>query len=253
MVVNCRSKLQKFMIDDLFPDVEIPKPAVNAAAKTVVSFIPYLGNAISTIWNEFESAQLQRKVERFEELVKTLSNDLTRLETRVNQEYINKPDCADLLEKTVHNIVIERLEEKRLAYKNILINSIVDKNCDFDRTEKYISLLSQMTKIDILLLSTFQNPELTNKQNGYPVKNHSEIKMGNVTHTYQRDYNIYDIIYELWRFNKEDIADSIAFLYQNRLINKDNFVLSTNGHPIHTLDNMLTNKGKEFIRFITTP
>ena len=155
MVVNCRSKLQKFMIDDLFPDVEIPKPAVNAAAKTVVSFIPYLGNAISTIWNEFESAQLQRKVERFEELVKTLSNDLTRLETRVNQEYINKPDCADLLEKTVHNIVIERLEEKRLAYKNILINSIVDKNCDFDRTEKYISLLSQMTKIDILLLSTF--------------------------------------------------------------------------------------------------
>lgn len=241
------------MIDDLFPDAEIPNEVVQGAKKTLVSYIPILGNAITNIWNEFESAQLQRKTERLETLITSLCDDLQRLEGQINQEYIKKSDCADILEKTVYAVVIERIEDKRNAYKNILLNSIISKNADFDRTEKYMQLLSQMTKIDILLLKTFSNPEKVNKQLGNPIKNPFIDESGRILSSYQRDYVLHDILHKLWKFDKEDIADSISFLFQNRLINKESYILKTNGHPIDTLDDMLTDKGKGFVRFILTP
>lgn len=245
--------LYKMQNDDLFPDIEIPQEIVNATKKTLVSYIPIVGNAITNIWNEFESAQLQRKIERLESLITGLCIDLKRLETRINKEYINKQDCADILEKAAYAVAIERLEEKREAYKNILLNSIVSDKADFDRTEKYMQLLSQMTRIDIILVKTFHNPQEINKQRGNPIKNPFIDENGNRLPAYQRDYLLHDILYGLLKLDKEDIADSIDFLYQNRLINKDSYKLSTNGHPIHTLDGMLTEKGKGFVDFILTP
>ena len=239
--------------DDLFPEVEIPQEIVNATKKTLVSYIPIVGNAITNIWNEFESAQLQRKIERLESLITGLCIDLKRLETRINKEYINKQDCADILEKAAYAVALERLEEKREAYKNILLNSIVSDKADFDRTEKYMQLLSQMTRIDIILVKTFYNPQETNKQRGNPIKDPFIDENGNRFPSYQRDYLLHDILYSLLKYEREDIADSIEFLYQNRLINKDSYKLSTNGHPIHTLDGMLTEKGKGFVKFILTP
>lgn len=239
--------------DDLFPEIEIPQEIVNATKKTLVSYIPIVGNAITNIWNEFESAQLQRKAERLESLITGLCIDLKRLETRINKEYINKQDCADILEKAAYAVAIERLDEKREAYKNILLNSIVSDKADFDRTEKYMQLLSQMTRIDIILVKTFHNPQEINKQRGNPIKNPFIDENGNRLPSYQRDYLLHDILYGLLKLDKEDIADSLDFLYQNRLINKDSYKLSTNGHPIHTLDGMLTEKGKGFVDFILTP
>lgn len=239
--------------DDLFPDVEIPQEVVNAAKKTIISYLPVVGNAITNIWNEFESAQLQRKTERLESLITNLCSDLKRLEAHINKEYINQQDCADIIEKTIHAVVIERLEEKREAYKNILINSIVSKKVDYDRTEKYMQLLSQMTRIDLLLLKTFQNPQKINKELGNPVKDPFIDENGNRLSSYQKDYLLHDILYSLLKLDKEDIADSIDFLYQNRLINTDSYKLSTNGHPIHTLEGRLTEKGKGFVQFILNP
>lgn len=253
MEVNYRSKHQRLMVDDLFPETEIPNEVVQGAKKTLVSYIPIVGNAITNIWNEFESAQLQRKTERLEMLITSLCDDLQRLEGQINQDYIKKSDCADILEKTIYAVVIERTEYKREAYKNILLNSIIAKNVDFDRTEKYMQLLSQMTGIDILLLKTFHNPQLVNKQNGNPIKDPFIDENGNMLRSYPVDYELHNTLHNLWKFDKEDISDSLSFLFQNKLINKENYVIKTNGNPIDIFDNMLTIKGKRFVKYLITP
>ena len=241
------------MIDDLFPEVEIPTEVVSGVAKTIAERIPILGNLLVNISDEFANSRLLRKMERFGELLNGLNDGLSRLETTVNQEYISRADCADILEKTIQAVVIERLEEKREAYKNILLNSITATTVDFDRTEKYMQLLSQMTRIDILLLKTLHNPQLVNKQQGNPIKYPFTDEKGNRYTASQREYILQDLLRDIWKFSKEDIADSMAFLFQNRLIKEENGREISNAHPIDSLENKLTAKGKGFVKFILTP
>lgn len=239
--------------DDHFPDIELPKEVVTGVAKTIVSRIPIIGDALINICDEFASSRLVRKMERFGELLNGLNEGLSRLETTVNQEYISKTDCADILEKIIQAVVIERLEEKREAYKNILLNSITATTVDFDRTEKHMQLLSQMTRVDILVLKTLANPKEVNKQNGNPIKDPFTDENGRRYQSYPREYCIQDLLHNLWRLSKDNIADSMAFLFQNRLITEENGREISNAHPIDTLENKLSAKGKGFVKFILTP
>lgn len=239
--------------DDHFPDVEVPEEVVTGVAKTIVSRIPIIGNVLLNIRDEFANSRLLRKMERFEELLSGINDSLSQLEDKVNQDYISKTDCADILERTIQAVVIERLKEKRVAYKNLLVNSIVAPNANFDRTEKYLQLLSQMTKIDILLLHTLHNPKKINSQKGNPIKDPFTDEEGKKYTSFQREYKVQDLLHNLWKFDKEDITDSMAFLFQHRLIKDENHIEISNGHPIETLENRLTEKGKEFVKFILEP
>lgn len=57
---------------------------------------------------------------------------------------------------------------------------------------------------------------------------------------------------EIMVMPKEDVVEAIGFLEANRLVMQDvnSYRLKTNGHPIHTLADKLTSKGKDFISFI---
>ena len=81
--------------DDHFPDIELPKEVVTGVAKTIVSRIPIIGDALINICDEFASSRLVRKMERFGELLNGLNEGLPRLETTVNQEYISTTDCVE--------------------------------------------------------------------------------------------------------------------------------------------------------------
>lgn len=239
--------------DDHFPEVELPEEVVTGVVKTIVSRIPVIGDALINIRDEFANSRLLRKMERFGELLSGINDSLSQLEDKVNQDYISKTDCADILERTIQAVVIERLDEKREAYKNLLVNSIVAPTADFDRTEKYMQLLSQMTRIDIILLHTLHNPQKINNQKGNPIKAPFTDEEGNRYPSFQREYKVQDLLQNLWKFDKEDITDSMAFLFQHRLIKDENYIEISNSHPIETLANRLTEKGKEFVKFILTP
>ena len=69
---------------------------------------------------------------------------------------------------------------------------------------------------------------------------------------YTRTYFFIEMLSELLNAAQEDVAESIYYLESNRLI-VDNVSLSklqTNGHPIRTLEDKLTSKGKDLIAFI---
>lgn len=60
------------------------------------------------------------------------------------------------------------------------------------------------------------------------------------------------VLTQLLRIKIHDLDEAITMLHSNGLI-VDNFMgrsLQTNGNVVHVLDNMLTVRGKDFVKFL---
>lgn len=226
---------------------------IMTGVKALTSLIPVAGGSITSIIDGFLSAQVQRKIDRLEVLVKELTDDLKQHESRINQDFIAATDSADILEKAIQYVVTERNQEKRTAFKNIYANSVLSSECNFDRAERYMLLLYQLSSIDLTLLCTFYNPQKVREDRGRIITNPLINEDGSFVTEYQQDYIIYDILNKLWDIDTNDIEDSMLYLHENRLIMHKSKLLCTNGDPLDILDDMLTDKGRDFVSFIIQP
>lgn len=223
------------------------------AIKGITAMIPVLGGTLTSVWSDIEAIQAKRKHERLEEFYLALDTEVQKIKEQINESYINQPDFLDVFEQTAKSIVNERREDKRILFRNILLNSITAEVCSYDKTEKYLRILEQMNGLELLILRVLQNPSKFNKQNGERIKDPNAPTpdyRNLITHT--RTYFFIEMLSELLNASKDDVAESIYYLESNRLV-ADNTSLSklqTNGHPIHLLDDKLTPKGKDFISFI---
>lgn len=207
------------------------KKNVLIATKGIVALIPYIGGTITSVWSDIEAIQAERKLERLEEFFLNLKKDMENIKNHINENYINQPDFLDVFETTSKFIINERNEEKRLLFKNILINSIIDQNCNYDKTEKYLRLLEQMNNFEILLLKIANE---TNTYNESQIENETKIKS------------------YLTEISKDDLEEAVSFLESNRLITSRKFI----SYDFDTHNNLyiskdkLSNKGKDFISYI---
>ena len=174
------------------------------------------------------------------------------MKEQMNKDYISKDDFADIFEQTANHIMNERIEDKRRCFQNVFENSIVAESCSYDKTEKYMRLLVDMSWLELKVLSVLNNPEKYNEMVGNVIKDPNEenhfIGFGIAT----RSYNHIDILVKLLNESQDEIKDALYFLQSNRLIvEQSNAIRSqVNGHPIHVLDNMLTTKGKDYVNFV---
>lgn len=230
-----------------------PKEAGLIAIKGITAMLPVLGGPLTTVWSDIESLQAKRKQERLEELYLGLEKDIREIKEQINAPFINQPDFLDIFEQVAKHIVNERREEKRILFRNILINSIIMQDCDYDKTERYIRILEQMNSLEILVLRVLQNPEKYNKEQGEIIKDPNWIRPGvrNGIQT-SMEYIFLEMLSEIMLIPKEEVLEAIGFLEANRLVVQDvnSYSLKTNGHPIYTLADKLTSKGKEFLSFI---
>lgn len=222
--------------------------------KALVAAVPYIGGTVNSVWSDIQATQAQRKIERFEELITVLQKDMKDIKNIINSEFISKPDCLDVFEQMVKYTINERINEKRNIYKNIYINSLISKICDYDKTERYMRLVEQMGLIELYLLKIFENPQKYNQESGYIIKNPFLDEKGNWLSSYMKDYYIMDLLKSLLpQYSDYLIEEGLYFLQQNRLvIEKVNTkTLKTNGDPITIFNDVLTIKGKEFIKYLS--
>lgn len=223
------------------------------AAKGIAAIIPVLGGTITSIWSDIEALQAKRKHERLEEFYVTLREDVEKIKERINVSFIKQPDFLDIFELTAKYIVNERNEEKRTLFKNILLSSIINQDCTYDKAERYLRILEQMSNLEILLLRVLQNPTRYNHDQRDIIKNPNDGQSDNV---YKVQYTLVaefkQVLHELIKTPLDDIAEAMYFLESNRLVKEkaSDSKLQTNGNPIHVLDDKLTSKGKNFISFI---
>ncbi|HEY5509609.1 MAG TPA: hypothetical protein VIK10_01140 [Prolixibacteraceae bacterium] len=224
--------------------------------KAGLAAIPYVGGPINSVWSDLQGKQVQEKIERFFSITESIKTDMILIETKVNKAFTSSSDFADVVESTLQRIINERKGEKRIMFKNILLNSMMAKEVDFDKTEKFCSLLADIGTIDLMVLAVLYSPEVYNKNNGEPIKHLNPETPGIFrVFTVTKRVHIIDVLKDLFSkksYSNDDIIDAVHFLESNRLVipQLKTATLETNGHPIDILKNRLTPKGKEFATYL---
>ena len=215
--------------------------------KDLVRLLP-LGSTAVAVYEEMQSKQIERKIERLKEFYTNLAATVKTMQDKINQEFVTKDDFLDVFEEATRYVITERQEEKRMYYKNILANSIVSTNCDYDKTERYFRLLDNLTETELKILAVLDNPEQYNNIHGKPVRDpfHS---------AYQTTWNKVTgsgILTQVLGLKLHDVEDALTVLFSNGLIvsNILQRQLETNANGIHVLDNLLTVRGKDFVMYL---
>lgn len=226
---------------------EIVEATGKALAKELVRYLP-LGNTALEVYEELQSKQIERKIKRLEEFYSELATALQTQQEKVNEEFVRKDDFLDVFEEATRYVVLERQEQKRQFFKNILVNSITSSDCDYDKTERYFRLLDNLTETELEILAVLDNPKQYNQLRGMLVKDpiHS---------AYQSSWNRVTgsgILTQVLGKKIHEVEDAITVLFSNGLIlsNVLERKLETNANGIHVLDNLLTTRGRDFVKFL---
>lgn len=233
-------------------DIEAIKIISECVGKQLLNSNPITGFIVSYI-ETVKARQAERKLTRCMEMLESLRQDLEESQKNINEEYVKNDDFLDIFEQTVNYVANERNIDKRMYFKNILLNSIFKNTVDYDITEKYMNILSRLEKDDLIILKVLYQPELANKVKGYVLKNPNLVN-GKRSEFYriERNYDLVWTLKDLLQINEEQIKDSLYALTRERLVNDNtlSFSLKTDGNPVYVLKNHLTPKGKSFISYL---
>ena len=233
-------------------DIEAIKIISECVGKQLLNSNPITGFIVSYI-ETVKARQAERKLTRCMEMLESLRQDLEESQKNINEEYVKNDDFLDIFEQTVNYVANERNIDKRMYFKNILLNSIFKNTVDYDITEKYMNILSRLEKDDLIILKVLYQPELANKVKGYVLKNPNLVN-GKRSEFYriERNYDLVWTLKDLLQINEEQIKDSLYALTRERLVNDNtlSFYIKTDGNPVDVLKNHLTPKGKSFISYL---
>lgn len=213
---------------------------MSTAGKALLELVPYVGGSISSIIGDY---QAERKHQRLVDLFESLKTDLDKFKDSLNKDFIGKDDFLDIFEETARKIVNERTVEKRIAFKNILVNSSIRTGVDYDEVEEHLRLLERLRKEHLLLLKILADPLIFDKENGSPVG-----KGSGLTTT------IYAIMNKLLPTWKRDSVLEISSDLQNERLIKDfsnNLSTMMTDTGINQLQNRITEKVERFYKFVT--
>ena len=226
---------------------EIAEAGGKAFIKNLVRVLPLGGTAVS-IYEELQSKQIKRKIQRLEEFYSNLAATIEAQKEQINQEFVNKDDFLDVFEEATRYVVLERQADKRRQFKNILTNSIISSDCDYDKTERYFKLLHNLSELELKVLAVLDNPEQYNKTHGMIIEDPT-----NALTPFPFNHVIASgVITQLLGLKIHEAEEAATVLFSNGLTNENflNRQLHSNQNPIHVLDNLLTIRGRDFVRYL---
>lgn len=92
----------------------------NIGIGTIASF-PYIGGPLSYIIDKKLPEQIDQ---RYSSFVKSLEKDIATMKKELDYSRFETPQFYSMFVKVIHEVVCNHLEEKRILYKNILINTV---------------------------------------------------------------------------------------------------------------------------------
>lgn len=215
--------------------------------KSILGSFPVGATAVA-IYNELQAKQVKRKIERLEEFYHSLDEKVNSIETKINEDYISKDDFQDVFEEATRYIVLERQAKKREYFKNILANSIVSNECDYDKTERYFRILDNLSETELDVLAVLEDPVSYNRRYGMIIPDP-------INNEYQTSWQVSradGVLTQLLGITIDDAIEAITVLFSNGLI-VDNLLdkkIESNSNPVHVLDHLLTKRGRDFVKFL---
>jgi hypothetical protein len=207
---------------------------IEGTLKALVSFIPGIGGAIGSILSD---TLADRKEQRISELLSELKTEIDAQKESVNESFISKGDFLDIFEATVNKVANERSEQKRIAFRNILLTGILSTQYSYDDVEFQMRILEQLNQDHILLLRLFKTPK------NFVTEDKDSYKSNTLLRLFRQILPNWDVDY---------IFDSLNDLQNMRLIESitSNWQTMMTSVTLETLEGKLTSKGMTFVMFI---
>jgi cadmium resistance protein CadD (predicted permease) len=201
--------------------------------KGLITFIPVIGGLIGSLLSD---TLADRKEQRLNDFLKDMKDAIDENKERLNSDFISKVDFLDVFEATTNKIANERSDEKRSAFKNILLNGILSPNYTYDDIENQMRILDQLNADHILLLKFFKSPKTFNSEA-------AQINSG----TY---LGFFRALLPNWEFDY--LKDHLNDLEINRLIENltGNMQTMMTRVSIDNFTGTLTSRGATFASFI---
>ena len=147
------------MPDDDFSYKEVPTglPAESAldVLSTVSSVLPWIGGPVSNVLN---GLSVGRKMNRVNELLEGLANDLRDFKSEASEKYVKTDEFEELLENVLLKAAEERTEEKRRQLRTFLVNQIEHPGRSYDDQKCILRLLDDVEPGHMLILKALAQP-----------------------------------------------------------------------------------------------
>lgn len=206
--------------------------------KAILSAAPFTG-ALASLLTDYIPSQRQKRVEQF---AAQLAQDLDRLQSRVNSDYVLTDEFAFLFEKCFRAVADNPQKEKIDAFRAILVNSVLSSSLLEEEKEYFLTLATNLATLHLRILRFLATPEEYLQAAQIP----PESVGGGFS----------DIFRVVFPGIQLDVAKSaLGDLYQNGLISTDKGIFGalTAGSGIPLVKGRVSKLGNSFIAFCTVP
>lgn len=107
----------------------------------VIASLPYAGGTLAYIMDKNIPVQIDLRYSNF---VESLENDIQSMKKEIDYSRFETPQFYSVFVKVIHEIISNHLEEKRIVYKNILINT-VDLSWNCNKNDFFFSITTHLS------------------------------------------------------------------------------------------------------------
>jgi hypothetical protein len=143
------------MCQDDIPIKPTPGEKAMEAAAIAFNAIPYAGGVLSDVAQAVISRRQNRRLNEF---LLNLANDLSRLKSSLNAEFLKTEDFHDLAEEVFGKAAETRQADKLQALRNLFVNTILSANPTYDEAAEIIRMLEGWQPRHIVLLRILADP-----------------------------------------------------------------------------------------------
>lgn len=103
--------------------------------------LPYIGGPLSYIIDKSVPEQVSVRYSTF---MKSLEKDIATLKKKIDYSRFETPQFYSMFVKVIHEVICNHIEEKRILYKNILINT-VDAFWNCNKNDFFLSVTERLS------------------------------------------------------------------------------------------------------------
>jgi hypothetical protein len=201
------------------------------------------GASIASLLTDYIPSQRHKRLEEF---VERLGNDLKRLSDRIDADYVKSESFAPMVEQCLRGVADQPQQEKREAFRAILLNSAIDSSTSSDEKDFYLALVKDLTGLHLRILSFLVSPRRYLQSIGRTPESMTEGRS-------------FDVIMQnvFYPVPLDVIRSAFGDLHRRGLVNTDEGVFSTmtssQGLALVGEGTRVTAFGLRFIQFCTVP
>jgi hypothetical protein len=210
----------------LVPSLD-PKIFALEVAAFVTSAVPYLGGPISNI---LSGVATTRKLNRVQEVLKILAEDLKGFKSEKTEQYVKTEDFEELLEHTLRQAADERSKEKRRLYAAFLRDDIKSPTRTYDENLRFLRTLERLQSDHLFVLKALSAEPDANPGT-----------MGSPNQTLSK---------RIPHMNETHISELVSDLNDMRITNLSNLKVTMTGHGAADLRHSITPYGRRFVAYL---